>query len=48
MSVDADTVMDVIAGSAWYTVCVRKVTDLDTAAARLADLVLSGVLSRDG
>ncbi|WP_111510757.1 TetR/AcrR family transcriptional regulator [Mycobacterium kyogaense] len=42
--VDADTVMDVIAGAAWYAVCVRKVTALDDAAAKLADLVLGGVL----
>ncbi|KWX66727.1 TetR family transcriptional regulator [Mycobacterium sp. NAZ190054] len=45
--VDADTVMDVIAGAAWYAVCVRKVTDIDDAAAKLADLVLHGVLVPD-
>lgn len=39
--------MDVVAGAAWYAVCVRKVTDIDTAAAQLADLVLRGVLSAD-
>ncbi|MGP4058147.1 TetR/AcrR family transcriptional regulator [Mycobacterium sp. 4D054] len=44
--VDADAVMDVIAGAAWYAVCVRKVTDIDDAAAKLADLVLHGVLAR--
>lgn len=43
---DADTVMDVIAGAAWYAVCVRKVTDVDDAAAKLADVVLGGVLAR--
>ena len=42
--VDADTVMDAIAGAAWYAVCVRKVTDLDRAAESLADLVCHGVL----
>ncbi|CAN3129399.1 TetR/AcrR family transcriptional regulator [Mycobacterium sp. smrl_JER01] len=42
---DADTVMDVVAGAAWYAVCVRRVTDIDSAAARLADLVLRGVLA---
>ncbi|ORB30048.1 TetR/AcrR family transcriptional regulator [Mycolicibacterium parafortuitum] len=43
---DADTVMDVIAGAAWYAVVVRKVADLEAAAAQLADLVLRGVLAR--
>jgi AcrR family transcriptional regulator len=42
--VDADAVMDAIAGAAWYAVCVRKVSDLDRAADNLADLVLRGVL----
>ena len=45
-SVDPDTVMDAIAGAAWYAVCVRNVTDLDTAATALADLISCGVLSR--
>ena len=48
-SVDADAVMDAIAGAAWYAVCVRNVTDatdVDAAAARLADVVLHGVLRR--
>lgn len=44
-SVDADTVMDVVAGAAWYAVCVRKVTDVETAARQLTDLVLRGVLT---
>lgn len=44
--VDADTVMDVIAGGAWYAVCVRRVTDADAAAGQLSDLVLNGVLRR--
>ncbi len=44
-SVDADTVMDVVAGAAWYAVCVRKVTDIETAARQLTDLVLRGVLA---
>jgi AcrR family transcriptional regulator len=44
--VDADTLMDVIAGGAWYAVCVRHVTNTDRAAKELTDLVLHGVLSR--
>ena len=44
-SVNADTVMDVMAGAAWYAVVVRKVTDIDAAAEQLADLVLRGVLA---
>jgi len=43
--VSADTVMDVIAGGAWYAVCVRRVKDIDTAAAALSELVLRGVLA---
>jgi len=43
--VSADTVMDVIAGGAWYAVCVRRVKDVDRAATELAQLVLTGVLS---
>jgi AcrR family transcriptional regulator len=43
--VSADTVMDVIAGGAWYAVCVRRVKDVDRAAGELAQLVLRGVLS---
>ncbi|MDV3126247.1 TetR/AcrR family transcriptional regulator [Mycobacterium sp. 21AC1] len=41
----ADTIMDVIAGAAWYAVCVRQVRDLDAAAAELTELVLRGVLA---
>ncbi|HET6732605.1 TetR/AcrR family transcriptional regulator [Mycobacterium sp.] len=44
--ISADTVMDVIAGGAWYAVCVRRIKDVDTAAKELAELVLGGVLSR--
>lgn len=44
--VDADTLMDVIAGAAWYAVCVRRIADTDAAAAQLAELVLNGVLPR--
>ena len=44
-TVDPDTLMDVIAGGAWYAVCVRRVTDVDRAAAELTRLVLRGVLS---
>ncbi|MDT5286478.1 MAG: hypothetical protein QOG79_3609 [Mycobacterium sp.] len=43
--VSADTVMDAIAGGAWYAVCVRRVKDVDRAARELAQLVLRGVLS---
>lgn len=43
--ISADTVMDVIAGGAWYAVCVRRVKDVDTAAEELAALVLRGVLA---
>jgi AcrR family transcriptional regulator len=42
--VNADTLMDVIAGGAWYAVCVRHVTNTDRAAKELTDLVLHGVL----
>lgn len=45
-AVDSDTLMDVIAGGAWYAVCVRRVTDVDHAAEGLVDLVLRGVLAR--
>ena len=44
-SVDADAIMDVIAGGAWYAVCVRRVTDVERAAADLTQVVLRGVLS---
>jgi AcrR family transcriptional regulator len=44
--ISADMVMDVIAGGAWYAVCVRRIKDVDTAAKELAELVLGGVLSR--
>ena len=43
--VDADTVMDVIAGGAWYAVCVRRVKNIDAAVEQLSDLVLRGVLT---
>ena len=42
----ADILMDIIAGGAWYAVCVRHVTNTDRAAKELTDLVLHGVLSR--
>jgi hypothetical protein len=41
-----DTLMDMIAGGAWYAVCVRHVTNTDRAAKELTDLVLHGVLSK--
>lgn len=43
--ISADTVMDAIAGGAWYAVCVRRIRDVDTAATELAELVLHGVLA---
>lgn len=43
--VSADAIMDVIAGGAWYAVCVRHVRDIDRAAEELADLVRRGVLA---
>jgi AcrR family transcriptional regulator len=42
--ISADTIMDVIAGGAWYAVCVRRVKDVDHAAKELTELVLRGVL----
>jgi len=42
--INADTVMDVVAGGAWYAVCVRRVKDVDSAATDLSELVLRGVL----
>lgn len=44
--VSADTVMDVIAGAAWYAVCVRRVRDIDRTATELTALVLHGLLVR--
>jgi AcrR family transcriptional regulator len=43
--ISADTLMDVIAGGAWYAVCVRRIKDVDTAAKELSELVLRGTLS---
>jgi len=43
--ISADTIMDVIAGGAWYAVCVRRIKDVDAAAAELSALVLRGVLA---
>ena len=43
--ISADILMDMIAGGAWYAVCVRHVTNTDRAAKELTDLVLHGVLS---
>ena len=44
-SAQADTIMDVIAGAAWYAVCVRRVKDISAAADDLADLILHGALT---
>jgi AcrR family transcriptional regulator len=41
--ISADTLMDVIAGGAWYAVCVRRIKDIDSAATELSELVLRGV-----
>lgn len=46
--VDADTIMDVIGGAAWYAVCVRGIGengDIERAADDLADLILRGLLT---
>jgi AcrR family transcriptional regulator len=43
--VSADTLMDAIAGGAWYAVCVRRIKDVDTAARELSELLLRGVLA---
>jgi AcrR family transcriptional regulator len=43
--ISADTIMDAIAGGAWYAVCVRRVKDIDTATRELSALVLRGVLA---
>jgi AcrR family transcriptional regulator len=43
--VSADTIMDVIAGGAWYAVCVRRIKGVDAAAKELTELVLRGVLA---
>jgi AcrR family transcriptional regulator len=44
-SISADTIMDTIAGGAWYAVCVRRIKDVDTATTELSELVLRGVLA---
>jgi AcrR family transcriptional regulator len=43
--ISADTIMDAIAGGAWYAVRVRRIKDVDTAAKELSGLVLRGVLA---
>jgi AcrR family transcriptional regulator len=43
--IGADTLMDAIAGGAWYAVCVRRIKDVDTAAKELSELLLRGVLA---
>jgi AcrR family transcriptional regulator len=43
--IGADVLMDVIAGGAWYAVCVRRAKDTDSAATQLSELVLRGVLA---
>ncbi|AGB20493.1 transcriptional regulator [Mycobacterium sp. JS623] len=45
--ISADTLMDAIAGGAWYAVCVRRIQDVDTAAKELSELLLRGVLAGD-
>ncbi|BBY27247.1 TetR/AcrR family transcriptional regulator [Mycolicibacterium sediminis] len=44
-AIDANALMDVIAGGAWYAVCVRRVKNADGAARDLAELILRGVLA---
>lgn len=43
-SVSADTLLDAIAGGAWYAVCVREVSDPDATATELAEMILRGIL----
>jgi hypothetical protein len=43
--IGADTILDAIAGGAWYAVCVRRIKDVDSAAKELSELVLRGVLA---
>jgi AcrR family transcriptional regulator len=43
--VSADAIMDVIAGGAWYAVCVRRIKNVDAAAEELSALVLRGALA---
>jgi AcrR family transcriptional regulator len=43
--ISADTLMDAVAGGAWYAVCVRRIKDVDTAAKELSELLLRGVLA---
>jgi AcrR family transcriptional regulator len=43
--ISADTLMDAIAGGAWYAVCVRRIEDVDTAAKELSELLLRGLLA---
>src|SRR5258708_23558289 len=43
--ISADTIIDAIAGGAWYAVCVRRVKDVDTTSKQLSELVLRGVLA---
>ncbi len=46
-AVDADIVLDIIAGAAIHALCIRNVADLDTYAERLSDVLLYGILARD-
>jgi len=46
--ISADALMDVIAGGAWYAVCVRHVANTDRAAKELTQLLLTGVLNTGG
>jgi AcrR family transcriptional regulator len=43
--VDADTLLDVMVGAAIMALCIRDVTDLDTYAASLTDLLFNGILA---
>ncbi len=44
--VDADTLLDVIAGAAIFALCVRDVEDQEALAAAITDIVLNGILPR--
>ena len=44
--VDADALLDVIAGAAIFALCVRDVEDQEALAAAITDIVLNGILPR--
>ena len=46
--VDADVVLDIIAGAAIHALCIRDVDDLDSYAEKLCDVLFYGLISRPG